>query len=70
MKTLLAIVGALAIFVVGVFAVLIVIGINSLKPMTAEATAYADESILAIASDWDGDAFFNRASARALLSQM
>ena len=69
MKTLLAIVGALAIFVVGVFAVLIVIGINSLKPMTAEATAYADESILAIASDWDGDAFIDRASA-ALLSQM
>lgn len=62
MKTLLAIVGALAIFVVGVFAILFVIGVNSLKPMTAEATAYADESILAIASDWDGVALADRAS--------
>lgn len=69
MKTLLAIVGALAIFVVGVFAVLIVIGLNSIKPMKAEAVAYADEAIQAIATDWDDDAFVDRASA-ALLSQL
>ena len=66
MRTFLAIIGALAIFVVGVFAILVVIGLNAIKPLTAEAEAYADASIPAIATEWDGAALSRRASPELL----
>lgn len=62
MRTFLAVIGALAIFVVGAFAILVVIGLNAIKPLTAEATAYADAAIPAIATEWDGAALMQRAS--------
>jgi|GEM_PF-7056093 len=62
MKTFLAIIGVLAIFAVGVFAILVVIGFNTIKPLTAEATAFADEAIPAIAAEWDGDELQQRLS--------
>ncbi len=63
MRTVLAIIGALAIFVVVAFVILVVAGLNAIKPLTAEATAYADASISAIATEWDGEALKKRASS-------
>ena len=62
MRTVLAIVGALAIFAVVTLAVLFVIGRNAIKPLTEEATAYADASVSAIATEWNGEALVARAS--------
>ncbi len=66
MRTILAIIGALAIFAVIVIALLIVFGLNAIKPLTAEATAYADNAVPAIAAEWNGAELENRASPELL----
>ncbi len=69
MKTILAIIGGAAIFVILVGVILIATGLNQLKPLIADATQYADESIVEIATDWDADALRRRA-APELMTEM
>lgn len=62
MRTFLAIIGALAIGVVGLFGVLVIIGVQRAGPVLEEAHAYADESVPAITSEWNGDELWSRAA--------
>lgn len=62
MKSILAVIGALALIVVILFGVFMFIGFRKIAPLTAEANAYADESIEAITATWDGNELFARSS--------
>ena len=66
MKTFLAIIGGLVIVGLMIVAGLFVIGLNALKPLTAEATAFADAAIPAIGADWDKSEFRTRATPELL----
>ncbi len=62
MKTFLAIVGGLALLIVGSFAVLFFIGVQKAGPLLQEAHDYADDAIPAIATKWDSAALSSRAA--------
>jgi len=61
-KTFLAIVGALALLIVGSIAVLFFIGLQKAGPLLQEAHDYADDAIPAVATKWDGAALSSRAA--------
>jgi len=61
-KTLLAIIGALALIIIILFAAIVVVGVQQTKPLMDEAHAYANESIEAIGKAWEGDEFWARSS--------
>lgn len=62
MKTVLAVIGGLAIIIVIAIVSLVAIGFQQIGPLVDEAQAYADETIPAIATDWDAREFNKRAS--------
>ena len=62
MRTFLAIFGALALAVVAFVVTLFVLGVQRLKATFKEATAYVDEAVPAIATNWDGRELVARAA--------
>ena len=62
MKTFLAIIGALALLFFAALGGLFFYGVQKVGPMIDQAHAYADESILAVATTWDGAALMARAA--------
>ncbi len=62
MKTFLAVVGGLALVIVIALVSLFVIGFQKAGPLLEEAHVYADETIPAIATNWDSNEFTKRAT--------
>lgn len=62
MKTILAIVGTLALLVVIMFGALFFIGYQRVQPIFDEAQEFADTAIPAIAANWDGEELSSRAA--------
>ncbi|GJL92988.1 hypothetical protein [Hyphococcus sp.] len=62
MKTFLAIIGTLALLFIGLIVGLFFIGFQKAGPLIEEAHAYADESLPAIASEWNGEELWARAA--------
>ncbi|MCI5045312.1 MAG: hypothetical protein MRY72_11500 [Aquisalinus sp.] len=63
---ILSIVGGLAILLVLGFVALVVIGMRQIGPIVDEGTIYANETIRAITTDWDGEEFLQRSSPEML----
>ncbi len=70
MKTFLAVLGALALIVIILFVALFFVGYQRATPLIEEAETYADETIQAVATNWNGAELSARASPEmtALLS--
>lgn len=62
MRTFLAIIGALALLLVGVIAVLIFIGARNTGPILKTAHEYTDDTIKAVGAEWDVNELLARAS--------
>jgi hypothetical protein len=62
MKTILAIIGGLAIAFIAVVVAVFFIGMNELDRLAEEATAFVDEAVPAIAGEWRRDELIARAS--------
>lgn len=62
MRNFLAIIGAFALGFIAVSAALFVWGAQRSEPLLTQATAFADDAIPAIATDWNAAAFVARAA--------
>ena len=62
MRTILAIIGALALIVIVLFVGFIFVGVQKIAPLMEESVAFADESMPAITKEWDGEELWARAA--------
>jgi hypothetical protein len=62
MRTFLAVLGGIFLLLILSIGILVFIGMQKVGPLQKEADAYANESIKAIATSWDGAALMERAS--------
>ena len=62
MKTFLAIIGTLTLFLVAAIAAFIFTGIRKVGPLLEAAHSFADDTITAVGTDWDVDELLSRAS--------
>ncbi|WP_306251714.1 hypothetical protein [Parvularcula sp. IMCC14364] len=59
---ILSIIGGLALLFVLAIAAIIMIGMKQIEPIMEEGTVYANETVRAIATDWDRQEFLERSS--------
>lgn len=66
MKTVLAIIGAVALIAIAAFAGLVFVGVRKAGPILEAAHAYADDTIAAVGADWDVDELLARGAPELL----